>query len=143
MSAFEYLLLMGACVLITLPLELFFRARVYRRWRTVLWALVPVIVVFCLWDVVAIARDHWVYNPRFVTGIHLGNLPLEELVFFIVIPLCALLSYEAVGTVLTAVRKRVRPESPPRPESSPRPAGQPRPQEHADRRSESGGGDER
>ena len=44
MSAFEYLLLMGACVLITLPLELFFRARVYRRWRTVLWALVPVIV---------------------------------------------------------------------------------------------------
>lgn len=143
MSAFEYLLLMGACVLITLPLELFFRARVYRRWRTVLWALVPVIVVFCLWDVVAIARDHWVYNPRFVTGIHLGNLPLEELVFFIVIPLCALLSYEAVGTVLTAVRKRTRPGSLPRQDSPRRPAIQPRPQEHADRRSESGGGDER
>ena len=143
MSAFEYLLLMGACVLITLPLELFFRARVYRRWRTVLWALVPVIVVFCLWDVVAIARDHWVYNPRFVTGIHLGNLPLEELVFFIVIPLCALLSYEAVGTVLTAVRKRTRPGSLSRQDSPPRPAIQPRPQEHADRRSESGGGDER
>lgn len=134
MSAFEYLLLMGACVLITLPLELFFRARVYRRWRTVLWALVPVIIVFSLWDVVAIARDHWVYNPRFVTGIHLGNLPLEELVFFIVIPLCALLSYEAVGTVLTAVRKRVRSASLPRPA---------RPHERADRRSEPGGGDER
>lgn len=135
MSAFEYLLLMGACVLITLPLELFFRARVYRRWRTVLWALVPVIIVFCLWDVVAIARDHWVYNPRFVTGIHLGNLPLEELVFFIVIPLCALLSYEAVGTVLTTVRKRVKPEN--------LPGGPARPHERTDRRSESGGGDER
>ena len=143
MSAFEYLLLMGACVLITLPLELFFRARVYRRWRTVLWALVPVIVVFCLWDVVAIARDHCVYNPRFVTGIHLGNLPLEELVFFIVIPLCALLSYEAVGTVLTAVRKRTRPGSLPRQDSPPRPAIQSRPHERTDRPSESEGGGER
>lgn len=143
MSAFEYLLLMGVCVLITLPLELFFRARVYRRWRTVLWALVPVIVVFCLWDVVAIARDHWLYNPRFVTGIHLGNLPLEELVFFIVIPLCALLSYEAVGTVLTAVRKRTRPGSLPRQDSPPRPAIQSRPHERTDRPSESEGGGER
>ncbi|WP_432789615.1 lycopene cyclase domain-containing protein [Brevibacterium sp. K11IcPPYGO002] len=143
MSAFEYLLLMGVCVLITLPLELFFRARVYRRWRTVLWALVPVIVVFCLWDVVAIARDHWVYNPRFVTGIHLGNLPLEELVFFIVIPLCALLSYEAVGTVLTAVRRRVRRGSLPRTDNSPRPASQSRPHERTDRRPESEGGGER
>lgn len=143
MSAFEYLLLMGACVLITLPLELFFRARVYRRWRTVLWALVPVIVVFCLWDVVAIARDHWVYNPRFVTGIHLGNLPLEELVFFIVIPLCALLSYEAVGTVLTAVHKRTWPGSLPRQDSPPRPAIQSRPHERTDRPPESEGGGER
>lgn len=106
MSAFEYLILMGACVLITLPLELFFQARVYRRWRTALWAIVPVIVVFSVWDVIAIARHHWDYNPRFVTGIHLGDLPLEELVFFLVIPLCALLSYEAVGTVLGAVRRR-------------------------------------
>ena len=143
MSAFEYLLLMGACVLITLPLELFFRARVYRRWRTVLWALVPVIVVFCLWDVVAIARDHWVYNPRFVTGIHLGNLPLEELVFFIVIPLCALLSYEAVGTVLAAVRSRIRPGSLTHSDRSHRPAIQPRPHERAGKRPESEGGCER
>ncbi|WP_209370653.1 lycopene cyclase domain-containing protein [Brevibacterium renqingii] len=111
MSAFEYLLLMGACVLITLPLELFFQARVYCRWATALWALVPVILVFSLWDVIAIARDHWTYNPRFVTGIRLGDLPLEEIVFFIVIPLCALLSYEAVGTVLRGVR-RLRSRSP-------------------------------
>lgn len=100
MSSFEYLMLMGACVLITLPLELLFSARVYRRPKLLLGALIPVVIVFGVWDVIAIARDHWTYNPRFVTGIHLGNLPVEELVFFVVIPICALLSYEAVGTVL-------------------------------------------
>ncbi|SMX96536.1 lycopene cyclase domain-containing protein [Brevibacterium sp. 239c] len=106
MSAYEYLLLMGACLLITLPLELLFSARVYRRWKLLLGSLIPVILVFSLWDIIAIARDHWTYNKQFVTGIHLGNLPLEEIVFFIVIPICALLSYEAVGTVLNFFTKK-------------------------------------
>lgn len=37
---------------------------------------------------------------------HLGVMPLEELVFFIVIPICGLLTYEAVGTVLKRLRGR-------------------------------------
>lgn len=106
MSAFEYLLLMGACLLITLPLELLFSARVYRRPKLLIGSLIPIILVFSLWDIIAIDRDHWTYNQQFVTGIHIGNLPLEELVFFIVIPICALLSYEAVGTVLKFVTKK-------------------------------------
>ena len=96
----DYLGLMAACLLITLPLELVFAARVYRRWQVLLKALLPVVVVFAVWDIFAIARDHWTYDSRFVTGIDLGVLPLEELVFFLVIPVCALLSYEAVGTVI-------------------------------------------
>lgn len=106
MDRYQYLALMGACVLITLPLELLFRARVYRRLRTLLLALVPVVVVFSIWDVLGIVRGHWSYNPRYVTGIELPfDMPLEELVFFIVIPLCGLLTYEAVGTVLGWVRR--------------------------------------
>ncbi|GAA1865339.1 lycopene cyclase domain-containing protein [Brevibacterium marinum] len=106
MSSFEYLLLMGACLVITLPLELLFSARVYRRWKVLIGSLIPIVVVFSIWDVVAISRDHWTYNPKFVTGVHLGSLPLEELVFFIVIPVCALLSYEAVGTVLDYIGRK-------------------------------------
>ncbi|WP_166973365.1 lycopene cyclase domain-containing protein [Brevibacterium atlanticum] len=102
----EYLALMGACLLITLPLEFVFSARVYRRLPLLLKALLPVVLVFAVWDIVAIARDHWTYDPRFVTGIDLGILPLEELVFFLVIPVCALLSYEAVGTVIGWVKRR-------------------------------------
>lgn len=104
----EYLALMAACVVITLPLELLFAARVYRRWTTLLAALVPVVLVFAVWDLIAIARDHWTYNPEFVTGLELGPLPIEELVFFVVIPICALLSYEAVGTVLDRAGRRRR-----------------------------------
>lgn len=101
----EYLLLMAACVLITLPLEFWLRARVYRRPVRLALAVVPVVVVFYLWDAIAISRAHWDYSPAHTTGVILPlAVPLEELVFFIVIPICGLLTYEAVGTVLRRLR---------------------------------------
>ena len=96
----SYLVLMAACVAVTLPLELVLRAGVYRRPRRWLAALVPVFVVFNLWDWVAIRRGHWTYSPRYTTGINLLGLPLEELVFFLVVPTCALLTYQAVVRLL-------------------------------------------
>lgn len=101
----QYLALMAACLVLTLPLEFVLRARVYRRPLRLLLALIPTIVVFVIWDVVGILRGHWSYSPKFTTGIMLGVMPLEELVFFIVIPICGLLTYEAVGDVLRRVRK--------------------------------------
>lgn len=106
MAQYEYLILMAACVAITLPLEFVLRARVYRRLPLMLPSVGVVVVVFGAWDLLGIARDHWTYNPEFITGIHLGIMPLEELVFFVVISLCALLSYEGVSTVLRWVAKR-------------------------------------
>lgn len=100
----QYLALMGACLALTLPLEFVLRARVYRRPLRLLLALLPTLVVFVVWDIVGILRDHWSYSPRFTTGIMLGPMPLEELVFFLVIPICGLLTYEAVGTVLRWLR---------------------------------------
>ena len=103
---YQYLLLMAGCLLITLPLEVVLRARVYRRPRRLLLALLPVLVVFVAWDVLGIVRGHWTYSPEYTTGILLPlDVPLEELVFFVVIPICALLTYEAVGTVLRWARE--------------------------------------
>ena len=97
---------MGLCLLLTLPLEFVFGARVYRRFRSLLLALLPEVVLFTIWDIVGIARDHWTYNPRFVTGLRLPfRMPIEELVFFLVVPICGVLTYEAVGVVLGRVRR--------------------------------------
>jgi lycopene beta-cyclase len=101
-----YLALMAACLLVTLPLELVLKAGVYRRPRRWLAAVVPVFLVFSLWDRVAIARGHWTYSPRHTTGIELGGLPLEELVFFAVVPTCALLTYQAVVRLLPTPGRR-------------------------------------
>ena len=106
MHQFQYLLLMAGCLLITLPLELVLEARVYARWRLMLLALLPAVLVFVVWDLVGIIRLHWTYNPEYISGVHLCVMPLEELLFLIVIPICGLLTYEAVGTVLRRLRER-------------------------------------
>jgi lycopene cyclase domain-containing protein len=94
---YTYLAVLAACLLATLPLELLLGARVYRQPRRLLAALCPVVVVFGAWDLLAIHQHTWWYDARYVVGVDLpGSLPLEELLFFIVIPICAVLTFEAV-----------------------------------------------
>jgi len=72
-------------------------------------ALVPVVIIFSIWDLVGIYPHHWSYNPQFVTGIQLPfGLPLEELVFFVVVRICGLLTYEAVGNMIEGRHKAER-----------------------------------
>ena len=92
-----YLLVLAACAVVTLPLELWLGARVYRRPGRWLATLLPVLAVFVAWDVWAIGRGHWSFDPGQTLGVTLpAGLPLEELLFFGVVPTCALLTFEAV-----------------------------------------------
>ena len=98
---FAYLAVLLGCLAGALWLEPVLRVNVLRRWRRLLLTVVPVMAVFALWDIAAIAAGHWSFDPRQTTGVLLpGGLPLDELLFFLVVPLCAILGFEAVRAVL-------------------------------------------
>ncbi len=100
MRAFSYLGVLGLVVLATLPLELRLGTRVYARRRRLLLSLLPVLVVFLAWDGYAVARGQWFFDPEQTVGIRLpGGLPVEELLFFLVVPTAAILTLEAVRAV--------------------------------------------
>jgi lycopene beta-cyclase len=95
---FQYLALMAGCLLLTLPLEVGLGARVYRRPVRLARTLAPPLLVFLAWDAIAIDRGNWTFSPAYVTGWRLQfSIPVEELVFFLVIPICALLTFEVVN----------------------------------------------
>ncbi|MEP6599090.1 MAG: lycopene cyclase domain-containing protein [Actinomycetota bacterium] len=97
MRHFVYLALLVGCLLGTAPLESLLGTRVYARWRRLLLALLPTALIFVAWDLYAIHRGQWTYDRRYLTGVFLpGRLPIEELLFFLVIPTCAVLTLEAV-----------------------------------------------
>ncbi len=107
MDRFQYLILMGLCLLLTLPLEFVLGARVWRQPRRLLAALLPPAAIFIAWDLIAVARGHWRFSERLTTGWEiLPDFPVDEVVFFLAVPICALLTLEAVRNVLTWLEKR-------------------------------------
>ena len=95
-----YLAMLVACFLGTLPLELVLGVRVYRQWRRLALSLLPVLVVFLTWDLYAVAAGHWEFDRSQTLPPRLpGGLPVEELLFFVVIPTCSVLALEAVCRV--------------------------------------------
>jgi lycopene cyclase domain-containing protein len=89
-----YFAVLGGCFIVTLPLELMLGVRVYRSPLRLALTVLPVLVVFLAWDSAAIHARQWTY--RHLVGVRVGNVPVEEIAFFIVIPICAVLTLEAV-----------------------------------------------
>lgn len=97
MDRWSYLAVMAFICVGTAWLEVGLRTRVYRRWRRLLLTVVPVAAAFLLWDVYAIASGHWWFDESMITGIRLpGDVPIDELVFFIMVPIASVLTLEAV-----------------------------------------------
>lgn len=98
MDRWQYTMILAGCLIVTLPLELVLGARVYRRPARLMAALAPVVAVFVAWDAAAARRVDWWWSADLITGVRLLGVPLEEWLFFVVVPVCAVLTYEALGT---------------------------------------------
>jgi lycopene cyclase domain-containing protein len=91
--------MLAFCLFGTLPLQLAFGLRVLQQVRRLALAILPVAVVFIIWDLAATHAGQWRFDPAQTLPMRLGGLPLEEIGFFVVIPLAGILSYEAVRVV--------------------------------------------
>jgi lycopene cyclase domain-containing protein len=101
MRHLAYVAVLGGCFAAALWLEPVLRVNVLRRWRRLGLTVLPVVVVFVLWDIAAIAAGHWTFDPEQTTGVVFpGGLPLDEVLFFVVVPVCAVLGFEAVRASL-------------------------------------------
>jgi lycopene cyclase domain-containing protein len=92
----SYLGLLAGCLLATAPLELLLHTRVYARWRRLATAVAPGLVLGVGWDWYAVHRGQWSFDRRYLCGLRAAGLPVEEVLFFLVIPICAVLTLEAV-----------------------------------------------
>ncbi len=101
MRHLTYVGVLAACLAGAIWLEPVLHVAVIRRWRRLGLTLLIVAVVFSAWDVAAIAAGHWFYDRTQMLPVTLpGGLPLDELLFFLVVPFCSILGFEAVRSVL-------------------------------------------
>lgn len=105
MGSFEYIALLVLCLVVTAPLELVLGVRVYRQARRLALTLACTGAVFVAWDLAGAGLGHWEYVAARVMPVRIAGLPLEEYLFFGVVPLCSVMAFEAVRVTLDRRRR--------------------------------------
>ncbi len=73
------------------------RLRFDKQWRFLFPAMLLTMLIFIPWDMLKTSLGVWGFNPKYITGYYIGNLPVEEWMFFIAIPYACLFTYHALN----------------------------------------------
>lgn len=94
MSAYMRVLILSGIV----PFALSFwpALKFYCNLRSLFYSIGLMLIIFGGWDVFATYRGHWSFNPQGVWPVRIVNLPVEEVLFFVVIPFCCIFTWEAI-----------------------------------------------
>lgn len=88
-------------------LEIVLKVGVIRRAKSAAVSILPIAFIFILWDAYAVKNGHWFFDRKQILGIFGPfNIPLEEYLFFIIVPIAALMTIEAVTTVKPHWKKK-------------------------------------
>ena len=93
-SHYTYLVLDIASVLFPLALSFDKKVAFYKLWKYLFPAMFISGAFFILWDVLFTAQGVWGFNPKYITGINIFNLPIEEVLFFVCVPYSCVFIYE-------------------------------------------------
>ncbi len=90
------------------PLLLSFDKKVafYKKWKYLLPAMLIPAMLYIAWDIYFVSRGVWGFNENYVTGIKLFNIPLEEILFFFVVPYCCVFIYECICVYFPGVKNK-------------------------------------
>jgi lycopene cyclase domain-containing protein len=102
---FTYLLLMLATLAGPLAFSFEKQIQFYRKLKYLIPAILFSGTIFILWDLRFEELGIWSFNPNYVTGIYILNLPFEEWLFFLVIPYSSVFVYEVLNLKLARFEK--------------------------------------
>jgi lycopene cyclase domain-containing protein len=87
------------------PLALSFDKKVafYTKWKYLFPAMLLPALLYISWDSYFTGIGVWSFNPDYVTGINIAGLPIEEVLFFFIVPYCCVFIYECVRVYFTRI----------------------------------------
>ena len=106
-SHFTYLLILG-CTLAG-PLLLSFDKKVafYKKWKRLFIAMIIPALIYIVWDIYFTAKGIWSFNENYyIVQTNLFGLPLEEVLFFFVIPYSCVFIYECLRAYFPRIKNK-------------------------------------
>ena len=90
-----YFILLVSSVGVPFILSFDKKLQFWRQWKYLFPAIFVVAAVYIFFDVLLTKAGVWGFNPRYHSNILLFNLPIEEWLFFIVIPYASIFLHDA------------------------------------------------
>ncbi|MCW3101669.1 MAG: lycopene cyclase domain protein [Bacteroidetes bacterium] len=97
MKQFTYLLVLAFTL--SYPLYKSFEDKVafHKKWKALFPAILVSAVVFIAWDIWFAGMHIWSFKPEYTLGIFFWGLPLEEWLFFFIVPYSCVFIYEVMN----------------------------------------------
>jgi lycopene cyclase domain-containing protein len=92
-------------LVVPLILSFFKPLKIYSNVKALVMTIGAVLLVYGGWDVYAVYRRHWDFSPEGVWNLRIINLPIEEALFFVIIPFCCIFTWEALNYLLARKKK--------------------------------------
>jgi len=92
----EYFIVLAVCIAGPLILSFGKKLAFYKNPSKLIYSIFLPFIPFILWDIAALQRGHWSFNNNYITGLFIFNLPVEEILFFAVIPFAGIFTWETV-----------------------------------------------
>jgi lycopene cyclase domain-containing protein len=73
------------------------RIRLLQHWKAIFTSIAITGAVFLAWDELFTQLEVWGFNGRYLTGIYIGALPIEEWGFFLTVPFACIFVYEVLN----------------------------------------------
>jgi lycopene cyclase domain-containing protein len=93
MDKYLYLTINLASVLVPFLASFYPKHAFYKSWKNYFIANLIVATLFIIWDIIFTTIGVWGFNERYLFGLKLVNIPLEEALFFFCIPYASVFVY--------------------------------------------------
>lgn len=102
---FLYLLVDLFTVIIPFLFSFHPKLQFYKTWKAFFPAVVITGFCFLAWDSWFTSLGVWGFNQQYITGIELGNIPVEEILFFLCIPYACVFTFHCLRNYIGSIRK--------------------------------------
>jgi lycopene cyclase domain-containing protein len=97
LTHFSYLVVILFVALCAVSVNFGFRLRIGSRGRQLLQTEMMILAIYLSWDTWAIAKKSWFFDHHQIVNVDvLPKVPVEEFLFFLVVPIMIILSYQAL-----------------------------------------------
>lgn len=93
---YTYLLINFFTILVPFIFSFHPKLKFHQTWFAFFPAVIITGLVFILWDCYFTSLGVWGFNPRYLIGLKIANLPLEEVLFFFCIPYACVFTFHCL-----------------------------------------------